>query len=296
MPVSQINSEEKEKEQASENVYSETFVPRFRDADEDGLIGAKGYFNLFQDLTSAHMYCYGLGNDALPERTGCAWIFTKYKLHIFKKVNFNAPLKVETWVETVKSPLLVNHALHISAAKGEFDPAELGKENGTGFQNLSADFELVAEGRVETCPFHLKEQKLKRLSEIDFEKDISSPRVNELPRFSRILRKEDGMEYRYTHKVTYTDLDRSEHMNNVKYIDLFLNAFSAEFHREHCISDMELHFVNQCFEGEEIRVYSIPETVSTDGGNRADMETNSAIRLLALKENGSAAAACRLIF
>ncbi len=276
-------------------IYRETFVPRFRDADEDGTIGLKGYFNLFQDLTSAHMYCYGLGNDSLPKRTGCAWIFTKYKLHIYRKVDFSAPLKLETWVETVKSPLLVNHALHISAAKGEFDQEWLGRENGIGFPDLDAEFELVAAGRVETCPFHLKEQKLKRLSEICFEGDITNSREDGLSRFTRIARTKEGMEYRYTHTVNYTEIDGSEHMNNVKYIDLFLNAFSSDFHRKNQISDMELHFVNQCFEGEEIRVYSLEERI-TEEGKTTEEGGISSIRLLAVKENGLIAAAARWLF
>ena len=250
------------------HLYTEEFIPRFRDAEVDGLIGVRGYFNLFQDLTSAHMYQYGLGNDKLPERTGCAWIFTKYKLHVYSKSDFDTPLKMETWVEPVRSPLLVNHGLWISAGD-----------------------KLLAAGRVESCPFRLKEQKLVRLTDIDFQDDISYDRDDGLGRFTRVGRGIEGAAYRYTHTVRYTDLDKSRHMNNIKYIDLFLNAFSAEYFRTHFVTEMEVQFRSQCFEGEVLQVYAKEEE-----GIAADGEKTIVTKLQAVKEDGTIASIAVMTF
>ena len=236
-------------------IYTEEFIPRFRDAEADGLIGVRGYFNLFQDLTSAHMYLYDMGNDKLPERTGCAWIFTKYKLHVYKKADFDTKLKMETWVEPVNSPLLVNHGLWISAG---------GK--------------LYAAGRVESCPFNLEGQKLVRLSGIDFSEDITYDREDGLSRFIRIGRSVENAEFVYTHTVRYTDIDKSHHMNNIKYIDMFLNAFSTEYFREHPVTEMELQYRTQCFEGEMLDIYM-----------QRERDASGMIRLQAVKKDGTVA-------
>ena len=83
------------------------------------------------------------------------------------------------------------------------------------------------------------------------------------------------MEYRYTHTVRYADLDKMGHMTNLKYVDLLLNAFDSRFYKEHMVTDMEIHYVNQCFENEGIRVYA--------------QTLEDCIWLLGMKEDGSIA-------
>ena len=245
-----------------EGLYTEEFIPLFRDAEADGLLGIRGYFNLFQDMACAHMYMLGWGNDKLPEKTGCVWLFTKYKLQVFGRSDFDTRLKLETWIEPVRSPLLVNRGLWIS---------------GNG--------KLLAAGRVESCPFNLKEQKLVRLSELDFPKDISHDREDGLGRFTRVGISMEGAGYCFTHTVRYADLDKSRHMNNIKYVDMFLNAFSREFYMTHFVTGMEIQFRNQCFEGDELRVYAAKEKRV----NGTDEECE-ATRLFAVKEDDTIAA------
>ena len=50
-------------------------------------------------------------------------------------------------------------------------------------------------------------------------------------------------------------MDKTGHMTNLKYVDLFLNAFDSRFFEEFQIGEFELHFLSQCFEGEELHVY-----------------------------------------
>ena len=63
------------------------------------------------------------------------------------------------------------------------------------------------------------------------------------------------MEAVYTHQVRYTDLDKTGHMTNLKYVDLFLNAFDSQFFEGFQIKEFELHFLDQCFEGDAIHVH-----------------------------------------
>ncbi|MBQ1526189.1 MAG: hypothetical protein IIZ75_03580 [Lachnospiraceae bacterium] len=245
-----------------EGLYTQELVPLFRDAEADGLLGIRGYFNLFQDMACAHMHELGIGNDKLVERTGCAWLFTKYKLCAYGRSDFDTKLKLETWIEPVRSPLLVNRGLWVSA-------------NGR----------LLAAGRVESCPFNLKDQKLVRLSDLDFQKEVSCDREDGLGRFTRVGISMEGAEYRFTHTVRYADLDKSQHMNNIKYIDMFLNVFSREFYMTHFVTGMEIQFRNQCFEGDEILVYTVKEKRVWEA-----QEEDERIRLIAVKQDKTIAA------
>ncbi|MCR5790285.1 MAG: hypothetical protein K6G83_10410 [Lachnospiraceae bacterium] len=216
-----------------DHLYTEEFIPLFRDADADGRLGVRGYFNIFQDVNATYRHAYGIGNDTLPKKTGCAWLFTKYKLHIYQKADFSVPVRVETWMEPVRSPLLVNHGLLVYAGDT-----------------------LSAAGRLESCLFHLGKQRLERLSRIDLDKEAFYDREDGLSRFARIGTTLPEKELRYTHTVCYTDLDVSRHMNNIKYIDMFLNAFSREWFQNHMITEVEVQYRMQCFEGERLRVFA----------------------------------------
>ena len=47
------------------------------------------------------------------------------------------------------------------------------------------------------------------------------------------------------YQVRYSDLDMVGHMNNTKYIQLFLDSYSAEFHKNHNIKSLDINFKNE---------------------------------------------------
>lgn len=218
-------------------LFAKEYMPQFREADADGYIGARGYLNYFQDVATHYMHNLGKGNDTLPEQYGISWIYTKYKLHIESKADFSDCLHIETWMENKKSPAMVSQAFVVSR-----------------------DGKVYARGRLESCLFDIKRNRLMRLAAVDFPAGLEEERSAEVEAFTK-LSKEVGekeiesMEYGYTHKVLYTDLDKSGHMTNLKYVDLLLNVFDSAFYNENPVKDIEIHFISQCFEGEEIRVY-----------------------------------------
>ena len=211
--------------------FTKKFMPMFRDADARGLIGARAYVYYFQDIATEHLYHMGKGNDTLPEQYGMAWIYTKYRLHIWKQTDFSRPLCLETWIEK-QDRLRIWQDLKISDGS-----------------------EICALGRLESCVFHLAKQTIGRLSEIEMPADAVCGERPELAPFARIEKETEGMEYVYSHIVRYSDLDKSRHMANLRYINLMENAFTPEFHMQHSIKDLELHYIAQCFCGDEIRVY-----------------------------------------
>ena len=59
----------------------------------------------------------------------------------------------------------------------------------------------------------------------------------------------------YPHLVRATDIDMGRHMNNVVYIRLLLDCFSAKELASGNIQSVELHYSTPCFEGEALTVY-----------------------------------------
>ena len=124
---------------------------------------------------------------------------------------------------------------------------------------VSADNEIYALGRLESCVFHPDTQKIGKLSDIEMPQDAVCDEETALAPFAKIKRDLSGMEYVYSHRVQYSDLDKSRHMANLRYVNLMENVFSPEFYDQHCVKELKLHYVTQSFYGDEIKMYKKPD-------------------------------------
>ena len=213
-------------------IFEKTYLPQFLEADRDGFVGLRGYMNYFQDVATHYMHNLDKGNDTIPEKYGIVWMFTKYKLLVARKVDFTGELKMETWIPAGKLTSVIRQNLLITR-----------------------DGEECARGCVECCLYHMEKKRLVRLKEIEFPTEAAESRALEMPAFQKLSADMENMEYAYTHEVRYTDLDKTGHMTNLKYVDLFLNASASEFYTDFWIEEFELHFLRQCYEGEQLHVY-----------------------------------------
>ena len=187
-------------------LFKQQINPQFRDADYDGLIGLCGCMRYFQDGHTYFMHSIGKGNDVIPEQYGAAWIYTQCHVKIYKKIGYEDPLCLQQWIQPYHRPLLLNLDTTI-------------EQNG----------KLVACGRIETCVFDLNRQLPRRLSSIDFPDGISEEVENTIPAFLGLEKNAEGMEERYQKTVRVSDLDKSRHMNNLRYVEMFQDAYDSAF-------------------------------------------------------------------
>jgi acyl-ACP thioesterase len=57
-------------------------------------------------------------------------------------------------------------------------------------------------------------------------------------------------------QVTYGDLDRNEHVNNVRYIDWILNGLPLDYLKTHELKEMEVNYLSEASYDDEILVSS----------------------------------------
>ncbi len=214
-------------------VYDIEYVPFFRDADANGRVGLRGYLNYFQDSGGGIVWKLGKGNDKIPEKYGASWFYTKYKIHINKEADFDAPVKISSWGERIVGKIAFWQGVDIVREE-----------------------ERVATGRLEACVFNHKEGKLAPISFIEYPEDtLVSDRHPEVDRFTRGDMSVNASDLAYTHKVTYTEIDLNRHMTNLAYIPMLINAYDKAFYDKYRITDFEIHYLSQCYEGEDIDVY-----------------------------------------
>ncbi len=235
--------------------FEQTFLPQYRDADMDGLIGLKGAMHYFQDIHTWFMHSLHKGNDELPEQYDSAWVYTRYVVSLSRKIDYTEPVTLQTWMEPYQQPVLVNLGMLL-------------RQHGA----------VAAAGRVECCIFSLERQRPQRLSAVDFPEGIPEEGPGGIPEFIRLDKTAEGMAERYTRTVRFSDLDKSDHMNNLRYIEMFQDAFDHAFWHRFGAERMQLCFLSQCREGETLSVRS--------------REEEDAVRMAAVHADGRLAALC----
>ena len=211
--------------------FSQTIQPQFRDSDSDGLVGLRGCLRYFQDIHTWYLHAMDKGNDVVPERYGTAWIYTRYRMRLYQKLDYTDSATLTTWMEPYRQPVLVKQNLIV---------AQHGR--------------TVAEGKLETCLFSLARQRPVRLSAIEFPDGVPEDIPNAIPDFLPVEKTAGGMTERYRHTVRVADIDRNRHMNNLRYIELFQNAYSSDFWRSFAPAEVQINFLSQSREGETLTV------------------------------------------
>ena len=240
-------------------LFDEPKIQQFRDADADGAIGMRAYLNYFQDTVTTLMHRLGWGNDVIHEKYGVAWVFLKYRMQVFAKTTYHEPLRIECWTEPAGHSVSMRHAVEIRMGG-----------------------QLMARGRLESCLVDLENKRVARLDRIGYRQEVALERENPVAPFIRIGQDAEGLEEAYPYIVRYTDLDNNRHMTNLRYIQLIMDAFTPKEFQGKMLTDMEIHYRNQCVFGDRLQVLRGAEE---DG-----------YRILALKEDGAPAICAKVSF
>ena len=235
-------------------MYEIDYLPRFRESDADGLVSAKGYFYYFQDIAAGLYHEMGKGNNRIPQKYGVFWVYSKYKLKIYDKCDFDHLIRIACWVSKLDA---VRSWQEMRITRGD---------------------DVLCEGRLESCVVDLWHKRIAKLARIELPGDLAEGNLTVEP-FSRRIKPGDHPEYRCTHTVAYTDIDLSRHMNNLHYVDMFMNAFDPDWYDRYFITDFEIHYINQAYYREELRIYSeqVGEEIRLFAYNRDDAEVAACI-------------------
>lgn len=212
-------------------IYAIDYLPRFRESGHDGLVGLKGYMNYFQDIAAGQYHQLGRGNDKIHEKYGVAWVYTKYRLKIYQKTDFDHTIRISSWISKLDA---VRSWQEMEIKRGE---------------------ELLCEGRLESCLIDLNNLAIAKIPRIELPDDLVVDRMTSAEPFNRRMKFPDNAQLCYTHTVRYCEIDNNRHMNNLHYVDMFMNAFDLDFYDHHEITDFEIQYIRQAYCREELDIY-----------------------------------------
>lgn len=192
-------------------------------------LGVTQAAGLFMDAATEHGELLGVGLDRIAEK-GYFWLAARAKYRFYRMPRALETVEITTWPAKVRLGLVNRYYV---MKRGE---------------------ELLAEGRTEWAVFN------RRLGRIDTNPDeifTTMPYRTETVcdgRMTRINRDFTGAEKLGTYRVSSADIDIGEHMDNINYIRAILSMYSTQALRQMEICDVEVNYISQSMEGEELAI------------------------------------------
>lgn len=204
---------------------------------------------IIQDITSEHSDLLKIDRWSMLSSCGAFWVTTKVKVIINKMPELNDVVTAETWT------------IDNSKVKFERDCVIKNKtENLVCFKTewvaLDEKTMRLRPAKTISFPFKMKNRKDRAI-----DKDFST--------FNYEITEND---FCYSRIIFSSDIDVNNHVNNCFYTRFVLDAFSTSELKQQ-IKEYEIHFVNQCFEGEKLDFYKL----KTDNGFYVEAKSNNKV-------------------
>lgn len=212
-------------------LYTKKYKVQIRDIDFTGKIKLSSLFLYFQDIAGLHSENLGIGRSVL-EANGALWVLARARVDIVRYPIWNEEITIETW------PLAPNRL--------EFMRDFLVKDSSG---------QILAKAVSTWVIIDKKTRKLKRTDSI-FSK--YPPTIKERAIDCRLgrLKPKGTLEKVYTREVRYSDIDLNEHLNNAKYVDFIMDAFTIKEHKKYFIKSIEISYSNEALPGDTISFFT----------------------------------------
>jgi len=212
-------------------LYSKAFSIDLRDVDFKNQLKMSSLFQYFQETANLASEKLGLGLENLVVHFGVTWVLVRMRVDIERLPEWNEEITIQTW------PIEPN--------RFEFD---------RDFTVLDQRGKTIIRANSTWVIMGMKDRKIRRAESIgNFYPILTKERA--IPEKFRRLKASDHLEYAYTKKIGYSDVDINGHLNNTKYIDYIMDCFSVPEHEKYEATSIEVHFSNEALPGEHLLLF-----------------------------------------
>ena len=239
-----------------ENILIKNYTVPVSACDNKGVLSVPGIFDLFMDMATEHGASINLGMDDLKKK-GCFWVAEKSRVQFTRRPKMLERVVVSSW------------------------PEKPGNIRCNRYYTITSDEGVIIKGKSEWTILDMQTGRPKKSAEVYPTELVHREDVVCEEPFVRMNTDFTDAEEILSYTVTSRDIDVSQHMNNVAYIRAMLSAFSCKELESLDISELEIAYRVQCFEGE---VLSIRRRNVEDG-----------IEIGVVKEDGKTATVMQII-
>ena len=189
---------------------------------------------LLQDVANDHCTALGIDRWSLIKNSNAFWVATKVKLQINRPAKLGEKLSFETWTQDP------------TAVKFERD-AKLACNGKTlvGFKSEWVDLDYsthkIRPAKTLAYPFDMKNRKDRAIE----------------GKFNTLNHTTAPNDFCYSRIIRVGDLDVNNHVNNCFYSRFVFDCFGSEEYKTKKVQTYEIHFINECHEGEQLDFYKL---------------------------------------
>lgn len=212
--------------------YKKGYAITYTDIKQRAEMDLTAALTLVQNMMTEYFGSMKSDNIRLKKNNKAIWVVTRAKMHINR---------YPSWCDTVQAR---SYTTRIKPIRVEVEST---------FKDAAGDVFFSA--RQECCVIDVESRKLRRISTIDYPRDMETE-DSVLPESYSPLKgdfTEDDCVYRQ--KIFSSDVDYSNHTNNVSYLKFIMNTLSCGFLEENRITDFEIHYISESKEGQILNVY-----------------------------------------
>lgn len=182
-------------------------------------------FRLFMDLANMHATKLGVDQLTLMNRN-LFWLTVKTRIRFYRRPSMSDVVEGQTWPLKPTS-LRTDRCYRLLDSEGP-----------------------LAEGRTEWAIMDLSRGRLANISDLFPEDLVFNEESFPIEDFPRIMPADDTYEEKGTYKVTSSDIDMGQHMNNAAYVRALLGMFSVQELRDMVIKEITVVFKTSAHEGD----------------------------------------------
>jgi acyl-ACP thioesterase len=199
------------------------------DVDANNRLKVSTIFDYFQDAASNDAERRNFGYEVFIPM-GLFWVLSWMKIECIDFPKFSDEVKIQTWgkkhykLYSIRDYLLVN-----------------------------SDSKIICKGTSAWLLLDSKTLRPKILPELfpDIKMFESKDALTDLPR--KLIPSRDN-EIIYSSQIRYSDLDLNQHANNAKYIELMLDCYDVDFHKNHTLKTLTISFNSETKYGDNIQL------------------------------------------
>ncbi len=194
--------------------------------------------NMYQDVAVRNVDDLGLGMDRLLNEYGYMWVVTRMYLEFYKCPKYLEEIYVSTYPSSLRGGFAFMRQ------------AEIADLNDNPYIKISSTWVLMD---------HATHRMVVRPKVPDFHEE----HPNALKEPDKVNKEEASLVYSRT--IRYCDCDLNNHLNNVRYVDMILDLFDAEFFKKKMIATLLLNYEKEVRCGEKIDVFANVDKTYVEG-------------------------------
>ena len=218
-------------------IWETSFKITASDVDANNRLKLGRLFDYFQDAASNDAERRGFGyKEFVPK--GLFWVLSWIKIELNYLPKFMDEVTIQTWGKK-------QHKLYSIR----------------DFTFSNNDEKSICKGTSAWLLLDSKSHRPKILTQLYPNLKLLDSK-NALTDLPQKINSVDALEFIYSKKISYSDIDLNQHTNNAKYIEFLFDCFNQNFHKEHWVKSLTVTFNSQTKFGDEIELYKGP--VQTD--------------------------------